>query len=280
MVQVSRRGWFARLTRPIAAATCALGLSALLLGADSATRLEPTRVLLVGNSYTQFHMLPRLIERLGASTDTPLRIDAVTHSGYTLRRHWIVGLARERIAQGRYQIVVLQDHSLRPIDRPAEFDEYGERFARAAVSTGASVMLFQTWAPGPRARFYRERGQTAGGVDAAGAARAALDAITVTARLEQAYADLAQRESARVAPVGRAFARAAATHRELELYGADGTHPSWAGSYLAACVLYGTLTGRDPREATYAPWELNRGEASLLRELAASTLNVEPAPKP
>jgi hypothetical protein len=265
MSGLSRRERFAKLTRLTSLAACALALAALLLGADAAMPAEPTRVLLVGNSYTQFHMLPRLIERLAASTDTALQVDAVTHSGYTLRRHWIVGLARERIASGGYQLVVLQDHSLRPIDRPAEFDDYGQRFARAVESAGASTVLFQTWAPGPRARFYRERAKTADAV---------IDATTVTARLEHAYADLAQRESARVAPVGRAFARAAETHPELELYGADGTHPSWSGSYLAACVLYGTLTGRDPREATYAPWELNRGEAPLLRELAASAASV------
>src|SRR4051812_43793641 len=117
--QALRRGWFARVTRPIGVAACVLGLAAVLLGADLPERAEVTRVtrvLFVGNSYTHFHMLSRLVERLGASANTPLHVDAITHSGYTLRRHWRDGLARERIARGGYHFVVIQDHSLRPID--------------------------------------------------------------------------------------------------------------------------------------------------------------------
>ena len=257
-----------RLSRGISTglsiAGCALALAALLLSADSAAQLEPTRVLLVGNSYSQFHMLSRLVERLGASAQAPLQVDAVTHSGYTLRRHWLRGPARERIERGRYHFVVLQEHSLRAIDHPQEFDDYGQRFARAVLSAGAAPVLYQTWAPGPRARFYRERAKASGPIDA----------IAVGARIDQAYGELAQREAARVAPVGRAFARALETHREVELYGSDGTHPSWAGSYLAACVLYGTLTGHDPRQATYAPWELPREQAPLLRQVAADVLEL------
>jgi hypothetical protein len=262
----SHRGRFARLTRSIALGAIALGLAAVLTGADSTEPHEAIRVLLVGNSYTQFHMLPRLVERLGASTATPLHVDAVTHSGYTLRRHWIRGPARERIARGGYHYVVLQDHSLRPIDRPAEFDDYARRFTRAVVSAGAAPVLYQTWAPGPRSPFYRQRAKSAS---------QPIDADTLTARLESAYGELARREAARLAPVGRAFARAQAAHRELELYGPDGTHPSWAGSYLAACVLYGTLTGKDPRAATYAPWEVDATEPPLLREVAAAVLDAQ-----
>jgi hypothetical protein len=193
-----------------------------------------------------------------------LLVDAVTHSGYTLRMHWQKGLARERIARGSYHFVVLQDHSLRPIDRAAEFDDYGQRFARAAVSAGAAPVLYQTWAPGPRSHFYRARAKR--GHDP-------IDADHVTTRLEHAYGELARREAAHLAPVGRAFARAVQAHRDVELYGADGTHPSWAGSYLAACVLYGTLTGKDPRDATYVPWELKGTPAPLLREVAAAVLD-------
>jgi hypothetical protein len=230
--------------------------------------LEPvTRVLLVGNSYTHFHMLHRLIERIAASAGTPLRVDAVTHGGYSLRMHWQKSAARERIASRAYRFVVLQDHSLRPVDHLDEFDDYGERFARAIVSSGAQPVLYQTWPRSPHSRFYgeRERSQPRS-VD------------EMAARLEQAYGALATREGARLAPVGRAFTAGLAAHPELELYSADGTHPSWAGSYLAACVLYGTLTGNDPRRASYAPWELPAEQAPVLRALAAQVLTGDSQP--
>ena len=61
-----------------------------------------------------------------------------------------------------------------------------------------------------------------------------------------------------MAPVGLAFAHihdnvvAAGFNASLtgntfyDLYNADGSHPSLAGSYLAACVLYATMTGETP----------------------------------
>jgi hypothetical protein len=37
-----------------------------------------------------------------------------------------------------------------------------------------------------------------------------------------------------------------ATHERPNLYDADGSHPSAAGSYLAACVFFRTLFGKSP----------------------------------
>ena len=48
-----------------------------------------------------------------------------------------------------------------------------------------------------------------------------------------------------VAPVGRAWERAL-RDPAMTLHDPDGSHPSPAGTYLAACVLYATLTGESP----------------------------------
>ena len=242
-------------------------LCATVLPAPGRAELEPvTRVLLVGNSYTHFHSLSRQIEKLAASAGKPLRVDAVTHGGYSLRMHWMKSAARARIASGGYRYVVLQDHSLRPVDHLDEFHDYGERFARAAVSAGAKPVLYQTWPRDPSSRFYSERASPR-------------SADEMAAQLDRAYSALAERQGALLAPVGRAFTRGISAHPELALYGRDGTHPSWAGSYLAACVLYGTLTGHDPRAASYVPWELPPEQAPALRALAAQVLEQrQPAP--
>jgi hypothetical protein len=259
-------------------ALAALALGAALAPAEGRAELvQLTRVLLVGNSYTHFHSLSRQIEKLAASTATPLRVDAVTHGGYTLRMHWMKSAARARIASGGYRYVVLQDHSLRPLDHLDEFHDYGERFARAAISAGAKPVLYQTWPRNPSSRFYNERTKPR-------------SADEMASQLDQAYSALADSQGALLAPVGRAFTVGLAAHPEVELYGRDGTHPSWAGSYLAACVLYGTLTGKDPRNASYVPWELPAEQAPSLRALAARVLELDrsrpvpavpqPAPQP
>ena len=59
---------------------------------------------------------------------------------------------------------------------------------------------------------------------------------------------------------------------ELQLYRADRTHPTLAGSFLAACVLYGAITGGDTRAAVYTPYELDPASATALKQIAAEAL--------
>jgi hypothetical protein len=59
------------------------------------------------------------------------------------------------------------------------------------------------------------------------------------------YVRHAEAVGALVAPVGRAWERAS-RDPELKLHTADGSHPNERGTYLAACVLYATLTNRSP----------------------------------
>src|SRR4051812_40037350 len=80
----------------------------------------PLRVLFVGNSYTQFHALPLVVRRVVQSIDPDARIhvEAVTHPGWDLARHWTFGEARRRIEDGHFTHVVLQGHSLAAIRDP------------------------------------------------------------------------------------------------------------------------------------------------------------------
>lgn len=67
-----------------------------------------------------------------------------------------------------------------------------------------------------------------------------------TDKLEKAYLDIARQTHGYVAPVGLAFARAVEQHPEINLYHSDGNHPSLAGTYLTACVLFATLYHHSP----------------------------------
>jgi len=49
-----------------------------------------------------------------------------------------------------------------------------------------------------------------------------------------------------VAPVGIAWAEVRRERPSIELFFSDGSHPSAAGSYLAACTLYAALFNRSP----------------------------------
>ena len=77
------------------------------------------------------------------------------------------------------------------------------------------------------------------------------DYARMQVRLRQGYETLAATLSSEVAPVGVAWASAVGSRPGLDLWKRDGHHPSRAGSYLAACVFYRQLTGRDPLNSSY-----------------------------
>lgn len=221
------------------------------------------RVLLVGNSYTKFNMLPVLLERIARNVPggPKVRVDAVAHGGYTLRRHWLKSQAKQRIRFGRYTHVVLQGHSMRPIDKTEEMAEYVGRFADLASQQGARVILYETWARRADARLYRERADIASPAD-------------MQQRVTGTYQRLAASNDARLAPVGSLFMESIAARPDLNLYRNDAAHPSIRGSYLAACALYAAITGLDPAQTTYTPWGLDESEAQVLRTLSGAHLHA------
>jgi hypothetical protein len=96
----------------------------------------------------------------------------------------------------------------------------------------------------------------------------------------------------RVAPAGLAFAaiyesstkplaqnindtqqgnNTSATVTFEDLYVSDGKHPSVYGSYLAACTIYATLTGKDPRGLPYKPDNISAEQQMFLQTMAAET---------
>lgn len=222
---------------------------------------RPLRVLIVGNSYTRFNLLPHLLARLSAAVPggPRLLVDAEARSGFSLRMHLRAGQVLPRIRNGHYDAVVLQAHSLSAVDHPAELVQDAERFKRAIDAAGARTVLYETWPRHPSARLYRRHPLVHSFEQMAG-------------RVDATYADLALHLGAQLAPIGSAFERALATEPALVLWGPDGSHPTLAGSFLAACVLYGAIASEDPRASSYVPPTMCQDRAELIEALAEATL--------
>lgn len=230
-------------------------------------RPSQLRVLFIGNSYTNFNMLPTLVTRLADSTSDGHAITATvfTKPGYSLRMHWKRHRALRLIKQGHFSHIVLQSHSLDPIDRPRQLTEYTDRFVRAIEKTGAQPILYETWARHPKSSIYRKR-PTLSSHDA------------MYRRIDEVFRETAVRTHARLAPVGFAFKRAFDEYPDIDLHRADGSHPTWSGSFLAACVIYGVLTGQNPKMTSYHPFEVPPLEAERLRQMAAQVFTHPPFP--
>ena len=189
------------------------------------------RVLFIGGSFIYYNNLPDILAKLaqagGAGT---VETAMVALSGWGLKDHWQKGDAHRVMRDSDWNFIVLEDESLPGKDANPEggpgggpveaFRTYARNFAQSVQDVGAVPVFYLTWAP--------------------------KGAPEQQAALNSAYFGVAKEVGAKVAPAGIAWAEVREHHPEIELYAADGAHPTPAGSYLAACSIYAAIFGRNP----------------------------------
>jgi hypothetical protein len=183
-------------------------------------RATPRNILFVGNSFTARNDLPGRIAALAASAGKPFRHQLVQAGGASLRTHWNAGHATKKIEAGGFDAIVLQEQSTLPVKNAARMHENVRLFDGAIRAAGATTVLYMTWA---------RRGEPG--------AQAAITGV---------YTEIGRELGATVVPVGTAWARFLAARDRPVLHDRDGSHPTLAGSYLAACVFHGTLLRESP----------------------------------
>jgi hypothetical protein len=101
--------------------------------------------------------------------------------------------------------------------------------------------------------------------------------VDETRRIYDLHASIAQAASACVAPIGQAWDLALARHSSLQLHATDGNHAAPAGTFLAALVLYATITGQSPLNLPPFPqYPVDVSLQETLRGIAAETVITEP----
>lgn len=192
-----------------------------------ATGEAPGSVLFIGDSSSLG--LDGLLPKLAASGQPSVTVESKWNGnwGAALGGNYELGTALDDIRQGMWDVVVLQDDlNMDWPGRAAEFTEYTREFDQAIKQAGAETVLYMVYP-------YKH-------IDA-----------TTTKGIVDAYRKVGQDLNVKVAPVSLAFSRAREERPDLNLYADDGEHPSWAGIYLEASVLYATIFGRSPVDLTY-----------------------------
>ena len=119
---------------------------ALLLAAALALiQPAPLRILFVGNSLTvrQRRAGPGRGHRPGQPAS--LVCEHVTAPDLSLEDHWRQGHARQAIASGGWDFVVLQQGPSALPDSRALLVDYARRFDKAVRSAGATTALYMVW---------------------------------------------------------------------------------------------------------------------------------------
>ncbi|MEO8028569.1 MAG: SGNH/GDSL hydrolase family protein [Bryobacteraceae bacterium] len=254
-------------------------LAAFLLlipgGIDAQTQAKELRVLFLGNSYTYFNNLPAVLEKIaGAVKGGPaIHAEKVVEGGATLQTLYNGGGALAAIRRGGWDYVVLQEQStlghtppvggVPQIKEPSQFFEYARKFDAEIRKSGAKALFFATWAREDFPEHQR--------------------------RLDDAYTRIARELDAGLAPVGLAWTLARIEAPGIRLHLPDRSHPTGAGTYLAALVFYQVLADKvafDAPNRIIGPdgetgketllISLTWSEAKTLQMLAARAVAQEP----
>jgi hypothetical protein len=102
--------------------------------------------------------------------------------------------------------------------------------------------------------------------------------VDETSRIYDLHVSIAQREVACVAPIGQAWDLALERHPALALHAPDGNHSNPAGAFLAALILFATMTGVSPLDLPALPQvtTVDGATQAQLRAVAAETVQIWP----
>lgn len=174
-----------------------------------------TKVLFVGNSYTYYHDMPIMVQKIAQANQKKVEVTMSVDGGVSLKDHWNEqrGLkTKSLIGQNEFDFVVIQDQSMTPIREPRNTILYGKNLSRLIVDQNSEMLIFQTWP-----RKNNPDSQQA---------------------LDETFSQLEKITKSKIVPVANAWKLAKAEYPNLELYEYDGSHPSEVGSYLTALVFY------------------------------------------
>ena len=229
------------------------------------------RVLFIGNSYTFYNDMPTaLFQRISESVGMEMSVDSITRGGWTLEKfadsQTVFGAQIDELLENnQYDAIILQEQSVRPAEEHAYtafFDAVRRLKKKIVKSQSSRIILFETWSHEGGSETLQKRNWTHD---------------DMTWRLAAAYGAIAEELGLEVAGVGRAFWQICNENPQIDLYAHDSrSHPSPAGSFLAALTLFAKISGTDP---TSIPFNAQESELTATA-LKAAALNACTNPTP
>jgi len=216
-----------------------------------------TRVLFIGNSYTYVNDLPNTFANLARAGGHKTEVGMSAQGGWMLSDHVKSSDTIAKINSEKWNFVVLQEQSEVPAFQQSRSQEMYPA-ARVLVGdtrqAGAVPIFLITWA-------YRD-GLPQNGMP---------NYASMQAQINNGYLVTAQALNSPVAPVGVAWQAVRDQYPQINLWQADGSHPSEEGTYLAACVFYADIFQQSPEGLSYQA-KLPTSTAQALQKVAADTV--------
>ena len=251
------------MKRIILITLCLFAFTGLSQSQDRTQDKDTTRILFIGNSYTFMNDLPGTFSKLAESGGEIVKTDISAIANNTLVKHSKNKSTINKIKNGKWDHVVLQEHSLGTV-----IDTFRTNYTYPAVeyldslikSRKAKTLLYMTW------------GRKKGGIHIMDSmsTKKYKDYFEMQDDLEREYRELGKTFGAGIVPAGLAWESVIRRFYFADLWQEDESHPNLEGTYLNACVFYATVFGTSPVGLTYTAG-INKSYAKFLQETAYET---------
>ncbi|MEI8204984.1 MAG: T9SS type A sorting domain-containing protein [Bacteroidota bacterium] len=204
------------------------------------------KVLFLGNSYTYVNNLPQLVRDVAFSAGDTVIFDSNSPGGYTLQGHSSDTTTISKIISGGWDFVVLQEQSQMPSFPLSQVQTDVFPFAYLLDS------LINANNPCAETVFYMTWGRKNGDASNCASWPPVCTYQGMDSLLKLRYCMMANDNHAILSPVGAVFHYIRDNYPSIELYQADESHPSAAGSFAAACCFYTSLFRKNPSLISYS----------------------------
>ena len=209
------------------------------------------KILFIGNSYTYFNDMPKMLYTLAAENGEELEVDSVTCGGRKLYENLNAGdkyndQITELLKNKSYDVLILQEQSYFALIDPAEFER---GVCELASLVGAKrTILYATWGRKIGCDLLEKYSWSS---------------EEMGEKLHAAYSLAAEKCGADLSPVGLCF-NCINKESALELYNPDLSHPSRLGTVVGVLCHYKKIFGALPK--SYSSLELGPEQASVILE--------------
>lgn len=246
----------------------ALLLCVVMLHIGTIVYAKKVRVLFLGNSYTYVNDLPNIVANMAASTGDTLIYDMSAPGGQTFSGHLdpFTGNSLQKIKAGGWDYVVLQEQSQMCAYPTMSFDIWCYPYAEQLVDTVkasnpcAEVIFYMTWG--------RKNGDVPGMCNGFPGWTHFCTYHAMDSVIRERYMLMGDSFNTTVSPVGAVWRYLRTNHPSIELYDADGSHPSPAGSYAGGCSFY-TAIFKKPADSIKYNFSLSATTAATIRTAAS-----------
>ncbi len=202
---------------------------------------KQTNILFIGNSYTYRNEMPDIFEHIAISMGRKVFVSSSTKGKATFKIQANRRDVYDAIASKKWDYVVVQGSSREMLATSEELENETlpalEKIMKAIRINRmrTKILFYMTWGykngykPDEETDSYEK----------------------MSIKVRDGYLDLKKKYRFGVVPVGMAWRDSRRKRPDVNLYVKDGAHPSFKGSYLAACCFYSAIFDESTIGSTY-----------------------------